>query len=258
VDLVGESGSSGPVAVGRGKTLAGIRFTASFEVVGPHGQAAAKRGGRQANRAAVRQFDQAIAGLRWSDPRLTLLVHDLSIREDAAVKVGAPDLCADLQTWAHSGYRRIPASTERYNSRVAAVVTMAGQIIEAAADWWQEHLPTNERGKCRRFPRGRYRRGYVIICSGGLPEPATAACERRVIEESGSIGKAIWNLLAHYEDGSTRSFAQRVERHDAELQASLTQTYFSLVSRLSRSVGFQTVGLPTELGLLGLSGAPLR
>jgi hypothetical protein len=39
------SGSNGPVAIGRGRTLAGTRFTASLEVGGPHGQAAAKRGG---------------------------------------------------------------------------------------------------------------------------------------------------------------------------------------------------------------------
>jgi hypothetical protein len=210
---------------------------------------------RRANRAAIRQFDHAIASLRWSDPQLTLLVHGMAIREDAAVNVGAPDLCADLKTWSRSGYQRIPASTERYNSHIAAVVGMEGKIMEAAADWWQAPLPANEGEICKRFHHGRQRRGYFTVCSGGPPEPAVAVRERRMIEESGSIGEAIWKLLALYEDGNSRSLAQRVGRHDAELQAGLRQTYFSLASRLSQSVGFETIVLSTELTLLGLPGA---
>ncbi len=209
---------------------------------------------RRANGAAIKQFDHTVASLRWSDPQLTLLVRGLAIREDAAVNLDVPDLCGDLKLWSHSGYRRIPSSTERYNSHVAAVVGMQGKIIEAAADWWQQPLPANKR-ICRRFHHGRQRRGSFTVCSGGPPDPAVAARERRMIEESESIGEAIWKLLALYEDGSTRSLAQLVERHDAALQAGLRRTYFSLVSSLSQSVGFGTVGLPTELTLLGLPGA---
>jgi hypothetical protein len=210
---------------------------------------------RRVNRAAIRQFDHAVASLRWSDPQLTLLVHGMTIREDAAVNVGVPDLCGELKRWSRSGYRTVAASTERYNSHIAAIVGMEGWIVRAAADWWLEPLPVNERGRCRRFPNGRHRRGYFTVCSGGPPEPAVAARERRIIEESGSIGEAVWKLLVLYEDGSTRSLARRVERHDAALQAGLKQTFFSLGSRLLQSVGLETIGLSTELALLGLPGA---
>ena len=228
---------------------------ASFGVMSVEATRAPAAVMRQTNRAAIREFDHAVADLRWSDPRLTLLVHDLAIREDAAVNVRAPDLCADLKRWSDSEYRTIPASTSRYNSRTADVLGMGTRSIEAAAEWWHDHLPANQRGICRRFPRGGHRRGYIEMCSGGLAEPVAVARERRAIEASRSVGKAIRKLLAHYEDGSTQSLAHHVERRDAELQGALKQTYGSLVSRLSQSVGFEKVLLPTEFELLGLPGA---
>jgi hypothetical protein len=231
------------------------RHDAGFDVMSIEATRASAAVMRQANRAAIRQFDHTVAGLRWSDPQLTLLVHGLAIREDAAVNVGVPDLCGELKRWSRSGYRTVPASTERYNSHIAAVVGIEGRIMEAAADWWQKPLPANERRICRHFHHGRHRRESFTVCSGGPPGPTVAAREHRVIEESESIGEAVWKLLALYEDGSTRSLAQRVERHDARLQAGLRQTFFSLGSRLSQSVGFETLLLSTELTLLGLPGA---
>lgn len=210
---------------------------------------------RKTNRAAIRQFGYAVASLRWGDPRLTLLVHDMAIREDVAMNVGVPDLCRDLKQWSRSGYQTIPESTSRYNRRTAALGTMEARSKQAAADWWPEHRSANERGICRHFPRGQHRQRSLIVCSGGLSEPVAAARERHVILESKSVSEAIWKLLSQYENSSMQSLSHGVERREAKLQAELKQMYYLFVSHLSRRLGVEMTLLPTELGLLGLPGA---
>lgn len=210
---------------------------------------------RQANSAAIRKFDHKVASLGWSDPRLTLLVHDMAIREEAALDVATPDLCGDLKLWSRSSYKTVPASTSRYNRRTAALGTMEARSKEAAANWWRDHLPASERGICRHFTRGRHQSGYFTVCSGELSEPIAVARERRVIVESESIGDAIWKLLAPYENNSVQSMSHDVEGRETKLQGDLKQAYYLFVTHLSRSLDGEKILLPNELGLLGLPGA---
>jgi hypothetical protein len=225
-----------------------------FDVVSVEATRAPPAVMREANRAAIKEFAKTIATLKWSgDPQLTLLIHNLATEAEAATKVGAPDLCGDLKQWSRSQYRTIPTSTLRFNQRIADVAAGV-RSKEAAANWWQEHLPASKRGVCRRYRRGHHP-GFVRICSGGPAEPAPVARERRVITEAKSIGEAIWKLLARYENGGMQLLVRDVQQREALLQADLKQTYYSSISRLSQSLGVKTVLLPTELGLLGVPGA---
>jgi hypothetical protein len=63
--------------------------------------------------AAVR-FAQAISHLRWSNTRVTALVHALAAQDLAEANLAIPNLCADMKTWVASGYRTIPPDASRF------------------------------------------------------------------------------------------------------------------------------------------------
>lgn len=63
---------------------------------------------------AVRRFDREIAHLRWSDHKLTRLVRTLRDSNEAQAKLALPNVCADIQSWAGSGYRTVPTSAEAF------------------------------------------------------------------------------------------------------------------------------------------------
>lgn len=59
----------------------------------------------------IRAFADTVSRLRWSDRRLTRMVHNYasSLQEMAALPL--PDLCGDVSTWKASGFQTIPPDT---------------------------------------------------------------------------------------------------------------------------------------------------
>jgi hypothetical protein len=77
---------------------------------------------RQPTRAAESSLASKLARLRWSDRRITLLVHYTaqSIEQGA---VAQPPVCADMRAWVASGYRILsPASKVLVEHREAELV----------------------------------------------------------------------------------------------------------------------------------------
>jgi hypothetical protein len=62
----------------------------------------------------------AIAHLRWSDRKLTRLVHAETMEERMIAATALPDVCADLAAWKASAYAALPQSSTRFLTRVRA------------------------------------------------------------------------------------------------------------------------------------------
>jgi hypothetical protein len=63
--------------------------------------------------AAVR-FAHDIAHLRWTNKRLTAVVHALAAEDLAEANLPVPNLCADMKAWVAGGYRTIPEDASRF------------------------------------------------------------------------------------------------------------------------------------------------
>jgi hypothetical protein len=59
----------------------------------------------------IATFARAVRRLRWSNATLTNGVHEYARRLNAEAMTAPPDICADLRTWAASGYTRLPSGT---------------------------------------------------------------------------------------------------------------------------------------------------
>jgi hypothetical protein len=67
-----------------------------------------------AEHAAIARFAHTVRRLRWRDRALTRLVHAYAARLAAQSAVQPPNLCADLNAWARSGYTATTAATKNY------------------------------------------------------------------------------------------------------------------------------------------------
>ncbi len=70
--------------------------------------------------SVIQAYVRAIRGLHWTSPKLNRIVHGEHLRDKAEVRVGTPNLCADLKAWAASGYRTLPKSTKRLVRKIEA------------------------------------------------------------------------------------------------------------------------------------------
>lgn len=69
----------------------------------------------------VQAFDAAVRPLRWSKPTITRDVDSYAASLHQLSVLPLPDLCADLRTWAASGYSVIPPSTTQFDRHVEAI-----------------------------------------------------------------------------------------------------------------------------------------
>jgi hypothetical protein len=223
----------------------------SFDVVSIEATRALAVAMRQANHRTIEKFARTIAALKWTDPRLTILVHSQAVEAEAMTKVGAPDLCGNLREWSRGRYQTIPHRTLRFNESIAALGAVEARGRRVAVGWWREHLPKNERGLCRRYRRGHHH-GFITVCSGGPAEPSAIVREGQLITEAKSTDEAIWKLLVRYESSGTHSLTQDVQQREAPVRVDLEGAYWKGLARLSQMVGVHPILLPEELRLLGL------
>ena len=101
----------------------------SNEVIGAMVTAAVHLVEVPASRAFVR-----IAGrLSWSDRALTSSVHAYVSKAKGLVGLAQPKLCADVESWAASGFRTLPASTVSFAPRFMSVWIAPGELPAALA-----------------------------------------------------------------------------------------------------------------------------
>jgi hypothetical protein len=78
-----------------------------------------------AGAASVRSTElrlaDAIAHLRWSNRRLTRLVHAEAAEEHAIATIALPDVCADIAAWKASAYATLPQSSTKFVARMRAI-----------------------------------------------------------------------------------------------------------------------------------------
>ena len=69
----------------------------------------------QPDRESMLAFARAIRGLRWSNRKLTRAVAAYATKLEGFPTLAAPNICADVEAWAATGYRTLPASTVAFD-----------------------------------------------------------------------------------------------------------------------------------------------
>jgi hypothetical protein len=76
-------------------------------------------------RAPTLRLVGEIAHLRWSDRKLTRLVHAQAAEERASTTIALPDVCADIAGWRGSAYATLPPDAIRFLSRMRAIESLS-------------------------------------------------------------------------------------------------------------------------------------
>jgi hypothetical protein len=67
----------------------------------------------------------AFAHLRWSDRKLTRLVHAEAAEQRMIATLALPDVCADIAAWKASAYAALPQSAMRFLAHVRAIESLS-------------------------------------------------------------------------------------------------------------------------------------
>lgn len=79
-------------------------------------------------RSAIAAFASTVQHLHWSNVALTRKVRSYANRLKTLSLLPAPNVCADVGAWVASGYRALPASTVRFDSRYYKVEVAVGEV----------------------------------------------------------------------------------------------------------------------------------
>lgn len=93
----------------------------AFEELGREASATALWAGAASVRATGLRLADAIAHLRWSDSRLTRIVHAEAAEEQMIAATTLPDVCANIAAWKASAYATLPQSAVRFLARSQAI-----------------------------------------------------------------------------------------------------------------------------------------
>jgi hypothetical protein len=86
---------------------------------------AAFQPGEHLDHAALAHFYQKVRGLRWTNHKLTKLLHSLALEADEQSRLAPPPLCADLKFWVASDYTETSPETKSFVKRVDAISSIA-------------------------------------------------------------------------------------------------------------------------------------
>ncbi|HTQ68232.1 MAG TPA: hypothetical protein VMI13_06025 [Solirubrobacteraceae bacterium] len=71
-------------------------------------------------------FLSAVRGLRWSSASLTRAVRGYASKVAHLISLPLPDICADVESWVHSGYTTLPSFTQPFDNEFLACWTTPG------------------------------------------------------------------------------------------------------------------------------------
>ena len=80
---------------------------------------------------SIREFIRTAGGLRWSSGSLTSAVHSYVGKLKTLISLQPPDVCADIRSWAASGYKQLPASTTAFDARFMPSWVALGELPAA-------------------------------------------------------------------------------------------------------------------------------
>jgi hypothetical protein len=87
------------------------------------------------DRPAGREFVSAAGRLTWSNGTLTRTVHAYVGKVRTLVALAQPRLCGDVESWAASGFRTLPASTISFAPRFMFAWVAPGELPAALAPY---------------------------------------------------------------------------------------------------------------------------
>jgi len=82
---------------------------------------------------AAREFVSAAGPLTWSNRALTRTVHAYISKVKTLAALAPPKLCSDIESWAASGFRTLPASTIGFAPRFMSAWVAPGELPTALA-----------------------------------------------------------------------------------------------------------------------------
>jgi hypothetical protein len=109
--------------------------------------------GEQLDHAALARFYEKIRGLRWTNHKLTKLLHSLALEADEQSGLVLPPLCADLKFWVASGYTESSPATKSFVKRVQAISSIATIEPEPQSEPHGENFLSSEGLVERRLKR---------------------------------------------------------------------------------------------------------
>lgn len=86
----------------------------AFEEIGEEAHKTLIDAGAEQTLTARRTFARAVSRLRWSDPRLAMLVREQAAEELAPATTALPNVCADIAAWKTNAYAALPQSAEHF------------------------------------------------------------------------------------------------------------------------------------------------
>jgi hypothetical protein len=82
----------------------------------------------QTDKASMTAFAHTIRNLTWSSRTLTRMVHTYAIKLETFPALAPPDICADVQAWAASGYQALTAGTVAFDKGFFAYSIEAEEV----------------------------------------------------------------------------------------------------------------------------------
>jgi hypothetical protein len=70
-----------------------------------------------ANADAIAKLAHTVAGLHWSNHKVTQTIDSYVARLQAFATMPVPDLCGDVKAWAATDFKTVPADTNQVNQR---------------------------------------------------------------------------------------------------------------------------------------------
>jgi hypothetical protein len=89
---------------------------------------------------SIRAYVRTASGLRWSSGSINRTIQGYVNNVRTLTELRPPDLCADVRSWAASGYSKLPATTVAFDARFVPAWVALGEIpnslrpFESASD----------------------------------------------------------------------------------------------------------------------------
>jgi len=78
---------------------------------------------------AIRSFVRSVSGLHWSNGSLNREAREYTKALKTLTVLGEPALCADVRSWASSGFTALPAATVSFDARFMPAWVAIGNVF---------------------------------------------------------------------------------------------------------------------------------
>ncbi len=95
----------------------------------------------QPDREAVGALIHALTPLKWSNPKITVLVQVTAEAAKEELEIPAPPVCEDMKSWVASGYKTLTPISREIQSRSEALLKRSFEILALAAQTPTQTFP---------------------------------------------------------------------------------------------------------------------